>query len=403
MNLVVVDNCGNCQFRVPGVAVVSAHSYLTDPAWREIQDLRVLNLCRSCGYQSLGYYVSLIGEARGHQPLPGVNTLKDLGAPHPMRLLVAAAQRCFERRRPHPRTTGYKLAILHDRDAHCPASNDAALDKFEKAAATLGIRVERLGREDIARLPDFDGLFIRDNTFIRHYTYRFSQRAAGAGLVVIDDPDSILRCNNKVYLAELLPRHGIPVPKTLIVHRHNIDGIVPAFGLPCVLKRPDSSLSLGVVKAESESELRSAAADMLAESDLIVAQEYLPTPFDWRVGILDGRALFACKYHMVPGHWQIVRHVAGRHYDEGPTEALPLDEAPPRAVELALQAAQLIGDGFYGIDLKEAAPNDFRVIEVNDNPNVDAGNEDGVLKDALYMEVMNVFARRMAARRQHRP
>jgi glutathione synthase/RimK-type ligase-like ATP-grasp enzyme len=203
-----------------------------------------------------------------------------------------------------------------------------------------------------------------------------------------------------VYLAELLPHHGIPIPRTLIVHRDNLADIVPTLGLPCVLKRPDSSLSLGVVKAESPEQLQAAVTDMLAQSDLIVAQEYLPTPFDWRVGVLDGKPLFVCKYHMVPGHWQIMRHTAGKHYEEGRTEALHLSDAPLRVIELALEAARLIGDGFYGIDIKAVTADDFRVIEVNDNPNVDAGNEDDMLKDALYMEVMSVFARRMAVRRQ---
>jgi len=45
----------------------------------------------------------------------------------------------------------------------------------------------------------------------------------------------------------------------------------------------------------------------------------------------------------------------------------------------------------------------YCVIEVNDNPSVDAGNEDGVLKDALYLEVMTVFAHRMARRREPLP
>jgi hypothetical protein len=38
------------------------------------------------------------------------------------------------------------------------------------------------------------------------------------------------------------------------------------------------------------------------------------------------------------------------------------------------------------------------VMEVNDNPNIDAGNEDGVLKEALYREVLGVFLRRIRER-----
>jgi glutathione synthase/RimK-type ligase-like ATP-grasp enzyme len=106
---------------------------------------------------------------------------------------------------------------------------------------------------------------------------------------------------------------------------------------------------------------------------------------------------------MVPGHWQIIRHEIERNaYEDGATEALPLDEAPPQVIRLALKAANLIGNGFYGVDIKQLG-NRYCVIEVNDNPNVDAGAEDGALKDALYLDVMSVFARRMAVRRQCMP
>ena len=45
----------------------------------------------------------------------------------------------------------------------------------------------------------------------------------------------------------------------------------------------------------------------------------------------------------------------------------------------ALLAANLIGDGLYGVDMKMTARGPV-VIEVNDNPNIDAGAEDSVLR-----------------------
>ena len=84
---------------------------------------------------------------------------------------------------------------------------------------------------------------------------------------------------------------------------------------------------------------------------------------------------------MAPGHWQIIkRGEPGGKFVEGPTQAVPLDEAPQKVVKRALKSANLIGDGFYGVDIKQAGKR-CCVIEINDNPNVDAGNEDGVLKD----------------------
>jgi len=42
---------------------------------------------------------------------------------------------------------------------------------------------------------------------------------------------------------------------------------------------------------------------------------------------------------------------------------------------------------------------DLVVIEVNDNPNIDAGVEDKVLGQQLYERIMEEFLRRMEARR----
>ena len=40
------------------------------------------------------------------------------------------------------------------------------------------------------------------------------------------------------------------------------------------------------------------------------------------------------------------------------------------------------------------------VIEVNDNPNIDAGIEDQVLKDELYLRIMRVMLRRVQKRKE---
>src|SRR5687768_6512998 len=322
--------------------------------------------------------------------------------PGDQKLAVLAATEYFSGRRQwsrkHP--PRFDLAILHDPDNPEPPSNAKALQKFRKAAEELYMRVDFITRTDIGRLPQFDALFIRDTTFVNHYTYRFSRLAYAERLVLIDDPNSILKCNNKVYLAELLAQHNIQTPKTLLVHRDNIAEIVPELGLPCILKQPDSSFSRGVVKVETEADLTPRVNELLAKSVLIIAQEWLPTEFDWRVGILDRRVLFVAKYYFPAGHWQIIkRDEQRRKLSEGATEAIPIDQTPEEVVRIALESANLIGDGFYGVDIKQVE-NRCYVIEVNDNPNVDAGNEDAVLKDRLYREVMSVFLRRIEARKQ---
>jgi glutathione synthase/RimK-type ligase-like ATP-grasp enzyme len=72
-----------------------------------------------------------------------------------------------------------------------------------------------------------------------------------------------------------------------------------------------------------------------------------------------------------------------------------IGEAPEIVVQTARRAANLIGAGFYGVDLKQTDGACY-VMEINDNPNVDGGNEDQVLGPALYREVMGVIKRRIA-------
>lgn len=299
------------------------------------------------------------------------------------------------------RPARYDIAILHNPEQEDAPSGERTLQKFVRAAEDHGMRAELIDKDDYGRIAEFDALFIRETTYPNHYTYRFARRAAAEGLVVIDDPDSIVKCTNKVYLAELMSRHRAPTPKTLIVHRDNIDDIVPALGMPCVLKQPDSSFSQGVVKVEDEASLREQVEPLLESTELLIAQEFVPTKFDWRIGVLDRHALYACRYFMADKHWQIINRQQPHKGRYGRVETIPVEQAPQRVVRLALRAANLIGDGLYGVDIKERAGRCY-VIEVNDNPNIDTGYEDSVLKKDLYQRVMEVFVRRIERRKNGR-
>ena len=129
---------------------------------------------------------------------------------------------------------------------------------------------------------------------------------------------------------------------------------------------------------------------MFKDSDLLIAQEYLPTPFDWRVGVLDGQPLYVCKYFMADKHWQIVNWNANESSRDGSVECISVDQSPAGLIKTALKATSLIGKGLYGVDMKEVEGK-FYVIEINDNPNIDAGVEDKILKDKLYSIIMEVF------------
>jgi glutathione synthase/RimK-type ligase-like ATP-grasp enzyme len=292
----------------------------------------------------------------------------------------------------------YDLAILHNPQESMPPSNAAALQKFIKTGKKQGINVELIEKKDYPRLAEYDALFIRETTAISHHTYRFSRKAYIEGMVVIDAPDSIVKCANKVYLAELFASHNIPSPKTRILQQGVEDRPEEAFGFPIVLKIPDGSFSRGVYKANNEQEYRALKERLFKESDLILAQEFLYTAFDWRIGILNHQPLYACQYFMSRQHWQIVKHDASGHAEEGAFKTWRIRDVPRKVVDAALAATRLIGDGLYGVDIKET-PQGVYVIEINDNPNLDAGIEDQWLGDELYAAILREFVRRIEMRR----
>lgn len=484
--LLVVSNPERWQLPLEGVSIISARDYLTDPTYGTSRRWRVVNLCRSFRYQSHGYYVSLLAEARGHRPMPSVTTMQDFRTPSIIRTISTdvdgliehslaplksdefdlsiyfsrnlakrydrlarqlfnlfpapmirarfkrvegrwglqnispiatneipanhldfvreAATEWFGKRfrtpRPH-RKFRYDLALLVEPGDTLAPSDEDALKLFEKAAAALDLRTERITQDDYGELTLYDALFVRATTAVNHYTYRFARRAESLGQVVIDDPVSILRCTNKVYLNELLQRNRIPVPRAHVVTKENLRALAAQLTFPQILKQPDSSFSQGVKKASGLDDFLERARVMLEDSELILTQEFVPTDFDWRIGVLDGQALYACRYYMARGHWQIYNHEAGATGRSGGFDCVPLEDVPGPILECAVKGSNLIGRGLYGVDLKETARGKPLVIEINDNPSIDESVEDAILGDELYRRIMQVFLQRLQRRHEH--
>lgn len=316
----------------------------------------------------------------------------------------AAALEQFSRkvwRRPRQRRAArHDLAMLVNPEEAMPPSNRRALKAFVAAGRALDIEVDLIGRRDFPRLAEYDALFIRETTSSDDHTYRFAHRAEREGLAVIDDPVSILRCTNKIFLKDLLGAHRIAIPRTEVLYRADPRGMDAAgerLGFPLVLKIPDGSFSRGVLRVAGADELRAAAERLFQHSALLLAQEYVPTAFDWRIGVLAGEPLYACKYLMSRGHWQIYDHQHKGAPRSGGFEAVTVDAVPAAVLKAALRAARLIGNGLYGVDLKEV---DGRVlvIEVNDNPSIDAGVEDACAGAEVYRHIMAELLRRIETR-----
>ncbi|QCE41763.1 RimK family protein [Psychroserpens sp. NJDZ02] len=476
---IVVNQPEKWHFSIENITVISSQDYLTNPKFSLLKKARIFNLCKDYSYQSKGYYVSLLAEARGHLAIPTVTNIVDLKtlklvkivsdefddviqqslksiksreftlsiyfgqnvaqkykelsslfykhfqvpflrikfhynnkwniqsikaiseseipADHIESVNVFANQYFAKKRYDTPKltTSDFDLAILVNPNDPAPPSNPKALKKLIDIAEKMNIYAEIIEPKDLSRLSSFDALFIRQSTEVNNEAYAFARKAQQEGLAIIDYPEAILKCCNKVYMAEALNNAHIATPKTIIVHKENRALVLEQVGLPCVLKAPDSTFSFGVKKAKTAEEYNTLVSEMLKESDLIIAQEFCPSDYDWRIGIIDDVPFYACKYYMAKGHWQIYNWNADKKNDQdGDADCLPIEDVPKTVITMAIKSAKLMGKGLYGIDIK-VVDNKPMVIEINDNPNIDFGVEDAFYGDLVYTKILNALKTRL--------
>lgn len=294
------------------------------------------------------------------------------------------------------RSYKYDVAILHNPEEALPPSNKAALKAFAKAGREVGLNVEFITYKEASRIGEYDALFIRETTNVDHHTYRIAQSAENQGLLVIDSPTDIMRCSNKVYLHERLLRLKVDTPQTrlIVVQKdYDIDALIAELGLPIIVKVPDGSFSIGVEKAKNREQLQACIERLGEHSAILLLQEYMPTDYDWRIGILNDEVLYACRYYMAKSHWQIYNHSAPSN-KSGNADAMAIEDVPKMVVKTALKAAKAMGNGFYGVDLKECAER-VVVIEVNDNPSIDMGVEDLYAGNQLYTKIMTIMLNKL--------
>ncbi len=269
---------------------------------------------------------------------------------------------------------------------------EAALQNFKQAAEQSGAEFDFLFREDIATIPNYTAVFIRATTDPLFTAYIVSKTAWELGLKVIDDPESIKICANKIHQYELFEKYNVPHIPTVFLnkddfHHKKINDIFDVLGKPVVIKAPYTSFSRYVEKAACETSFRDVAKRFFKKSDVLAIQKFTPTTFDWRVGVLNNDVLYVCKYMIPKGKWKHGAKLRGKPTVVwGRTESLHKRDIPATLREVALKACSVVGKGLYGVDIKEV-DDDYIVVEVNDNPSIYAGYEDSMDRD-IYQRIV---------------
>lgn len=289
-----------------------------------------------------------------------------------------------------------KIACFVEKYNFSDPREEGALTNFKFAAEQEGHKFSFLFRENIEDIPNYDAIFIRATTDPLFTSYIVSKTAWELGKKVIDDPESIKICANKIHQYALFDKYNVPrIPTVFLskddLHHKRINEIFQALGKPVVIKAPYTSFSRYVEKAACETSFREVAKRFFRKSDVLAIQKFTPTAFDWRVGVLGNDILYVCKYLIPKGKWKHGAKLRGKTtVIWGRTESIHRCEMPPRLREVALKTCSVVGKGLYGVDIKEVN-GEYVVVEVNDNPSIYAGYEDSMDPD-IYKRIVDYLS-----------
>ncbi len=265
----------------------------------------------------------------------------------------------------------------------------AALHKFKDAAHRSGYEFEFIGKKDLNRMASYSAIFIRAYTMVGNSAYLAARMAELKGIPVIDDSHSILTCCDKIHQHILFHRNNVAVPRTRVYRVNNslkeIEKCFSELGRPVVIKAPHSSFSKHVERAYTIEDFQRIVKSYSRQTSMVLLQQFIETKFDWRIGVLNGKPIYACRYIFPEGNWKMLSKKYSKQA-ECDVEAVPVSNVPNRVLKESIKAAKAVGNGLYGADVKQLNGSVY-VIEVNDNPTIESGCED-VCNPELYEQII---------------
>jgi len=206
--------------------------------------------------------------------------------------------------------------------------------------------------------------------------------AAALDVPWVNDRDAILTSRNKAEVLAALAAADLPVPETTLVSNPVDDDAVTAAaealqtraGVDSLVIKPNSTTrGVGVARVEDPDSLLGVTDyldlvhDFRATGDRsYLLQEYLPDARDYRAMIVDGEYAGAVERRLPAAETETGKWKHNVHRG-AVAEGVSL---PPKAQELAEQAAEVLEIDYLGVDLLET-DNRLVVNETNARPTVD--------------------------------
>ena len=242
---------------------------------------------------------------------------------------------------------GHKVRIYHD--AHFQFVLDHGITKYfykGKPFITPDVMIIRAS--------------VIDNIDIRISTVKYLQLMK---IPVVNYYLPIVRAKNKVRTMQILNHHGIPIPKTVVLHNINdLDSAAQQIGFPLILKVAFGTLGIGVSIIETIRSLRS-TVDIISANfhgSLIIMQEYVKEAKgkDIRVFVVGNQIVAAMERKARRGEFRANFSLGG---------SVALADLTEKEKEISIEAVKAIGLHVAGVDIIRTSSGP-KILEINANP-----------------------------------
>jgi gamma-F420-2:alpha-L-glutamate ligase len=240
-----------------------------------------------------------------------------------------------------------------------------ALDVLQPRAFELIVATEtdwqaEYDGQKLAR-PDF--IIPRTGSETSYFTLAVLRHFQRKGVAMINGPEAVEACADKLHTLQLLSASGLPIPRTILAKFPvDVDVIERELGFPVVVKTLRSTRGAGVLLCHDRAQfhdLASLLGDSNPSADFIF-QQYVKSSHgrDVRLLVIGGKVAAAMERRATDGGFKSNISLGGVGARIDP---------PPDMAKLALDAASALNLDVAGIDVlfDEAG---YRICEANSSP-----------------------------------
>jgi ribosomal protein S6--L-glutamate ligase len=244
-------------------------------------------------------------------------------------------------------------------------------------------RIFYLGEEVVA--SDVHVVIPRIGASITGYGVAVVNQFDLMGVPVLAAATPIGRSRDKLRALQLLSRFGIDIPRTVMCrYREEVpEAVRMVGGLPCIIKLIQGSQGVGVMIANTETEVRGLLDTLWTLGQEILLQELVAESKgrDVRALVVGDRVVAAMRRTARAGEFRSNIHRGGV------AEALELGR---EYAETAVKAARVMGLEVAGVDMLEARTGP-KIMEVNSSPGFEG------LEAATGLDIASLYVRHAVA------